>query len=89
MASRPTIALGQQLDYQARIAKLRRSLVRAGSTKREIKSLEAFAPKQRALLMEVFDTIYKGNNDVVEAQKLVEQILKRVSRLNSKIDRTR
>ncbi len=75
-----SLADGVQQDrYKKQIAQMKRRLDREKTIK-DSETLRAFPPAHRALLTDVFSVIYRSYPDVADAQKLVDSIMRRVSR---------
>jgi hypothetical protein len=81
LSSRSGICANQQVRYQSQIKRLRERVVRLNVSQRGERVFVNFTPAQRAVLTEVFNTIYQSTDDLQRAQGLVDRI---VSRLNRK-----
>lgn len=81
LSSRSGIIADQRVRYHTQIKRLRQRLLRLDACQPSTGILVNFTPVQRAILNEVFNTIYQSTDDVQKAQGLVDKI---VSRLNRK-----
>lgn len=77
---RPSIARDQQAEYQKELKKLRGRLALLQERRETTSALDAFTPRQRTLLSEVFHSIYDSQPDIEKAQEMVDRILKRLAR---------
>lgn len=80
-ACRSGMATDLQVRYQAQIRRLRQRMLRLNAAQRGQKLFVNFTPSQRAIVTEVFNTIYQATDDLQGAQSLIDKI---VSRLNQK-----
>jgi hypothetical protein len=80
LSARNAVATERRRGYQSKIARLNERLRRISTRSYRTNILEAFPPRQRSLLNEVFATIYRGDKSLRHAQNLIETIIARLKR---------
>jgi hypothetical protein len=88
-ACRSSIATDQQLRYQMQIKRLRQRTVRFNAAQRGQKLFVNFSPSQRAIVTEVFNTIYQTMDDLQVAQSLIDKIVFRLNQKSSSLKKTK
>jgi molecular chaperone HtpG len=79
----------QKRRYQRQINRLKKRLARSAVAPSEARALMNFRPMQRALLADVFNSIYQSVGDLKEAQSLVDKIVLRLDQRHRAVKKTR
>jgi hypothetical protein len=81
VSAKNAIAPERQRQYRVQIERLRKRLLGVASESRGTNILRTFPQSQRQVLGEVFAAIYQGENDLQQAQALIDAIVSRLKRV--------